>query len=99
MIVCKCIEKFTQQYLVKDLFILLIHIGKQAVAFAYSAPFSFNNLYRDFMDEWSLYYSLADKVSNWAHIVLAYEPVWAIGTGKVATPAQAQEVSMALRMF
>jgi triosephosphate isomerase len=24
--------------------------------------------------------------------VLAYEPVWAIGTGKVATPAQAQEV-------
>jgi len=25
-------------------------------------------------------------------IVLAYEPVWAIGTGKTATPAQAQEV-------
>jgi triosephosphate isomerase len=24
--------------------------------------------------------------------VVAYEPVWAIGTGKVATPAQAQEV-------
>src|SRR6185436_5514903 len=24
--------------------------------------------------------------------VLAYEPVWAIGTGEVATPAQAQEV-------
>lgn len=32
-------------------------------------------------------------VSNWDNIVLAYEPVWAIGTGKVATPAQAQEVS------
>jgi triosephosphate isomerase (TIM) len=27
-----------------------------------------------------------------ARIVLAYEPVWAIGTGKTATPAQAQEV-------
>jgi triosephosphate isomerase (TIM) len=27
-----------------------------------------------------------------AKIVLAYEPVWAIGTGKTATPAQAQEV-------
>lgn len=33
------------------------------------------------------------RVSNWANVVLAYEPVWAIGTGKVATPAQAQEVS------
>lgn len=30
-------------------------------------------------------------------VVLAYEPVWAIGTGKVATPQQAQEVHLALR--
>ena len=29
--------------------------------------------------------------------VLAYEPVWAIGTGRTATPAQAQEVHRALR--
>ena len=32
-----------------------------------------------------------------AHGVLAYEPVWAIGTGLTATPQQAQEVHQALR--
>ena len=32
-----------------------------------------------------------------AKTVLAYEPVWAIGTGRTATPAQAQEVHASLR--
>lgn len=32
-----------------------------------------------------------------AEIVVAYEPVWAIGTGQVASPEQAQEVCAALR--
>jgi triosephosphate isomerase len=32
-----------------------------------------------------------------AGVVIAYEPVWAIGTGKVATPADAQEVCGAIR--
>ena len=32
-----------------------------------------------------------------AQLVLAYEPVWAIGTGKTATPAMAQEVHAQLR--
>ncbi len=32
-----------------------------------------------------------------AQIVVAYEPVWAIGTGKTATPAMAQEVHASLR--
>ena len=30
-------------------------------------------------------------------VVIAYEPIWAIGTGKVATSAQAQEVCKAIR--
>ncbi len=30
-------------------------------------------------------------------VVIAYEPVWAIGTGKVATPEQAQEVHAFIR--
>jgi triosephosphate isomerase len=30
-------------------------------------------------------------------LVLAYEPVWAIGTGKTATPEQAEEVHAAIR--
>jgi triosephosphate isomerase len=32
-----------------------------------------------------------------SEIVVAYEPVWAIGTGKTATPEQAQEVHAMLR--
>jgi triosephosphate isomerase len=38
-------------------------------------------------------------VSDWSRVVIAYEPVWAIGTGKVATPAQAQEVHKSLRAW
>ncbi|MDR1534156.1 MAG: triose-phosphate isomerase [Planctomycetota bacterium] len=32
-----------------------------------------------------------------ARVVVAYEPVWAIGTGRTATPAQAQEVHAGIR--
>ncbi|MCK4562937.1 MAG: triose-phosphate isomerase [Flavobacteriaceae bacterium] len=34
---------------------------------------------------------------DWKHIVLAYEPVWAIGTGKTATSEQAQEMHQFIR--
>jgi triosephosphate isomerase len=33
------------------------------------------------------------------NIILAYEPVWAIGTGEVATPEQAQEVHAGIRAW
>jgi triosephosphate isomerase len=36
-------------------------------------------------------------VDQFNNIVLAYEPIWAIGTGKTASPAQAQEVHAFIR--
>jgi triosephosphate isomerase len=42
--------------------------------------------------------SLADVTAEQlARLVIAYEPVWAIGTGKVATPEQAEDVHAELR--
>ncbi len=41
---------------------------------------------------------LADiNLSNASNIIIAYEPVWAIGTGKTATPQQAQEMHAFIR--
>ncbi len=37
------------------------------------------------------------SAENMAQVVIAYEPVWAIGTGKVASPEQAEEVHLDLR--
>jgi triosephosphate isomerase len=34
---------------------------------------------------------------HWESIVLAYEPVWAIGTGETASPEQAQEMHKYVR--
>src|SRR6187402_2282217 len=34
---------------------------------------------------------------NWENIILAYEPVWAIGTGETASPEQAQEMHEFIR--
>ena len=36
-------------------------------------------------------------VSDMERIIIAYEPVWAIGTGKTATPEQAQEMHAFIR--
>nr|AGC56216.1 triose-phosphate isomerase [Dermatophagoides farinae] len=40
---------------------------------------------------------ISKHVKDWFKVVLAYEPVWAIGTGKTASPQQAQEVHQKLR--
>ena len=37
------------------------------------------------------------KTNQWNQIILAYEPVWAIGTGLNATPSQAQEIHKHIR--
>ncbi|KAI1204403.1 Triosephosphate isomerase [Annulohypoxylon truncatum] len=43
--------------------------------------------------------ALKAQVSDWSKIVIAYEPIWAIGTGKVATTQQAQEVHASIRAW
>lgn len=39
------------------------------------------------------------QAKDWSDVVIAYEPIWAIGTGVVATPDQAQEVHAWLRKW
>jgi len=43
--------------------------------------------------------ALSKHIKDWSHVVIAYEPVWAIGTGKTATPQIAQEVHLAIRKW
>ena len=45
--------------------------------------------------------AVADELTagQWGSVVVAYEPVWAIGTGKVATPEQAEETHAHIRAW
>ncbi|MDR0915257.1 MAG: triose-phosphate isomerase [Endomicrobium sp.] len=47
-----------------------------------------------------LEHALANVKSNQiTSVIIAYEPIWAIGTGQTATPFQAQEVHLFIRKF
>ena len=43
--------------------------------------------------------SIREIVTDWSKVVLAYEPVWAIGTGKTATSEQVDEVHKWIRSY
>lgn len=43
--------------------------------------------------------AIKSNVNDWSRVVVAYEPVWAIGTGLTATPQQAQDVHASLRKW
>ena len=43
--------------------------------------------------------AIREQVDDWSKIVIAYEPVWAIGTGVTASPEQAQEAHDNLRAW
>lgn len=39
------------------------------------------------------------EVKDWTNVVVAYEPVWAIGTGLAATAEDAQDIHKSIRQF
>ena len=43
--------------------------------------------------------AIVDGTTDWNKLVVAYEPVWAIGTGLTATPEQAQETHSNIRTW
>lgn len=46
-----------------------------------------------------LFWEGLGSAQDWDKVVIAYEPVWAIGTGKVASPEQAEETQKAIRAY
>ncbi|MFM7856617.1 MAG: triose-phosphate isomerase [Flammeovirgaceae bacterium] len=42
---------------------------------------------------------MKSSIKDWSKIVLAYEPIWAIGTGKTATSDQAEQAHSYIRQW
>ena len=43
--------------------------------------------------------AIKTSIKDWPRVVIAYEPIWAIGTGKTATPEIAQEAHEFIRKW
>jgi triosephosphate isomerase (TIM) len=56
-----------------------------------------NNLHLKIVDEQVTLGLKEISVENMKNVIVAYEPVWAIGTGKTASPAQANDMHVAIR--
>lgn len=56
-----------------------------------------NNSYKEFIASQIKEVLFGLDVKAWQKIILAYEPIWAIGTGETATPEQAQEIHSFVR--
>lgn len=73
-------------------------VQQQRLAAIAQARYSFALVYSTNHLLW-FWMVVSANVKDWSQVVIAYEPVWAIGTGKTATPEQAQEVHQALRAW
>jgi len=64
---------------------------------SYSSPAKLLSLKLAAKNVWRCAAANIKDAKDWDRVVIAYEPVWAIGTGKTATPDQAQATHKSIR--